>query len=188
MLEIGVDRGGSLQMWRRYLHPDSTIVGIDVNPYCKQFDDPGNNLHVRIGSQEDTRFLRTITDEFGAFDVILDDGSHMASHMIDTFRYLFPNTLCDGGVYVVEDIHSNFWTEYRDSARSFVDFTKWLIDAMHAHYHVTRNELDFRVGDPHRQPELRVPAATPMLGGLEFYDSIAIVHRARRELPRSIRR
>jgi len=31
MLEIGVFRGGSLRMWKKYFHPDSTIVGIDVD-------------------------------------------------------------------------------------------------------------------------------------------------------------
>jgi 23S rRNA U2552 (ribose-2'-O)-methylase RlmE/FtsJ len=93
MLEIGVARGGSLQMWRRYLHPESTIVGIDIDSPTKQFDDPGRQVHVRIGSQADTRFLQTVIDEFGlfdVFDVIVDDGSHMNSHIAQTFRYLFP--------------------------------------------------------------------------------------------------
>jgi spermidine synthase len=188
MLEIGVARGGSLQMWRRYLHPESVIVGIDIDLAARRFDDPCGRQHVRIGDQQDVRFLTEVVSEFGLFDVIVDDGSHMNSHMVNTFRHLFPNALAPGGVYIVEDIHCSYWKRYRDDAMSFVDFTKWLIDAMHAHYQLTHSELQFRVGDWHRLPEVRVPVATTLVEKVEFYDSIALVHRAhgRRELPRSI--
>src|ERR1700733_6163558 len=132
MLEIGVDRGGSLQMWHRYLTPESVIVGIDINRKASQFDNPPQHLYVRIGAQQDTAFLHSVLDEFGPFDVILDDGSHMTSHMVDTFRYLFPNGLASGGVYIVEDIGTNYQKPWRDSSMTFIDFTKWMIDAMQA--------------------------------------------------------
>ena len=190
MLEIGVARGGSLQMWRRYLHPESTIVGVDIDPTTRQFDDPPRRTHVRIGSQTDISFLRDVVNELGPFDVILDDGSHMNSHIAQTFRHLFPYGLAPGGVYVVEDLHSNYWRPYRDIPMSFADLTKWLIDAMHAHYQTAGRELDFRAGDPHRVTELRVPLATTLVEKVEFYDSIAVIHRAkgRREMPVSVYR
>jgi ubiquinone/menaquinone biosynthesis C-methylase UbiE len=53
MLEVGVLNGGSLEMWKKYFHPDSTIVGIDITPSCKDFEDKENNVHVRIGDQSD---------------------------------------------------------------------------------------------------------------------------------------
>ncbi len=68
---------------------------------------------------------------------------------------------------------------------SFADFTKWLIDAMHAHYQTSlKSELDFRAGDSHRASELHVPLATTLIEKVEFYDSIAVIHRAhgRREV------
>ncbi|SPM27985.1 class I SAM-dependent methyltransferase [Mycobacterium terramassiliense] len=189
MLEIGVARGGSLQMWRRYLHPESTIVGIDIDTTTQRFDDPEQRVHVRIGSQTDTAFLQQVVSDLGPFDVILDDGSHMNSHIVHTFQYLFPNGLATGGVYIVEDLHSNYWRAYRDSPMSFADFTKWLIDAMHAHYQTAGSkELDYRVDDPHRLKELHVPLATTLVEKVEFYDSIAVIHRARgrREVPASV--
>lgn len=188
MLEIGVARGGSLQMWRRYLHRESVIVGIDIDPTTKRFEDPSQGLHVRIGSQQDTSFLYSVVNEHGPFDVILDDGSHMASHMVSTFRYLFPNGLASSGLYMVEDIGANYWVAYRDTPLSFVDFTKFLIDAMHAHYQVAKGEYNFREGDSRRSTAFSVPLATTLIEKVEFYDSIALIHRAdeRRVLPRSV--
>lgn len=190
MMEIGVFKGGSLRMWRRFLHPESVIVGIDIDPVAKEFDDPSQSVHVRIGGQQDESFLKRVVDEFGPFDVILDDGSHMASHMMQSFRHLFVNGLASGGIYIVEDIHANFWTEFRDTPMTFVDFTKWLIEAMHAHYQVADGYLNFQVGDLSRLTEIPVPLVTTLIEKIEFYDSIAVIHRAngRRDVPRSIAR
>jgi len=189
MMEIGVDRGGSMQMWRRYLHPESVIVGIDIRPKTRQFDEPSQGLHVRIGRQEDISFLQSVVTELGPFDVILDDGSHMTSHMVETFRYLFPNGLASGGIYIVEDIGANYCKPFRDSPMTFVDFTKWLIDAMHAPCQAKNWEPRHNlVGDPHRLMEFCVPLATTLIEKVEFYDSIALIHRAngRREVPRGV--
>lgn len=190
MLEIGVFRGGSLQMWRRYLHAESVITGIDIDPECMRSDEPANRVHVRIGAQQDVAFLRGVVNEFGPFDVILDDGSHMTSHMVESFRYLFANGLAPGGIYLVEDLHTNYWTSHRDSSMSFVDFTKWLTGAMHAHYQQAESELEFREGSPTRKAAFKVPVATVLIDSIELHDSIVIVRRAdgRRELPRSVLR
>jgi hypothetical protein len=186
MLEIGVFQGGSLRMWRDYLHPKSVIVGIDIEPECKRFEKVEQKVHVRIGGQQDISFLREVTEEFGPFDVILDDGSHMTSHMVESFRFLFGNALTDSGIYIVEDVHSNYWMAYRDNRMSFVDFTKILIDAMHAHYQIAGSEANFRTGHQNRLTEVAVPAITPMLRRIEIFDSMVIVHRGNRDLPRSI--
>lgn len=184
-LEIGVARGGSLKAWRRYFDPGTTIVGIDVDPNCRRFDDPANNVHVRIGGQQDPAFLSQLVAEFGPFDAVLDDGSHIPSFTIDSFRFLFANGLRDGGVYLVEDVHSNYWKEYRDGTISFVEFAYGLVDLMHAHYVEATSEDQFRLGAPSRRTSLNVPAVTPMLENIEFHDSIVVIRRARgrRALP-----
>jgi hypothetical protein len=184
-LEIGVARGGSLTAWRRYFDPATTIVGIDVDPSCRQFDQPASNVHVRIGGQQDPSFLHKLVAEFGPFDAVLDDGSHIPSYTIDSFRFLFANGLSDGGVYLVEDVHSNYWKEYRDGSMSFVDFACGLVDVMHAHYTEATSEDQFRLGGPARRASVTVPTLTPLLESVEFHDSIVVIRRAqgRRGLP-----
>lgn len=197
MLEIGSFYGGSLQMWREYLHPDSLIVLIDINSKLLRIAD-SEGVHIRFGVEQDGSFLREVAAEFGPFDVILDDGlsrraghaksdgGHTSSHMVDSFRSLFANALTDGGVYIVEDVYCDYWTAYRDSRVSFVDFVRALIDAMHGHYQRATSETNFQVGHPGRLREVSVPAITPILGGIEIYDSIVVVRRATRDLTRSI--
>ena len=38
-VEIGVYNGGSLKIWKNYFGPKSRIIGIDINPDCKKFED-----------------------------------------------------------------------------------------------------------------------------------------------------
>lgn len=161
MLEIGVDRGGSLQMWREYL-PSTKVVGLDINPRAAVYDDPERRIHVRIGDQTDDRFLQRVLDEFGTFDTVLDDGGHTPKQMISSFRYLFPR-LAPGGVYLVEDVCANYWTAYRDQSESFVDFTKWLMDAMHAPYMAMNSVYQLMEGHPRRISEVTVPSAATII-------------------------
>lgn len=183
MLEIGVDRGGSLQMWREYM-ADATIVGLDINPKAAQYDDPEHHVHVRIGDQTDTAFLGGVVDEFGWFDTVLDDGGHTPKQMIGSFQYLFPR-LRPGGVYIVEDVCANYWTPYRDQPESFIDFTKWLMDAMHAPYMQTTSVNQFMESHPQRVKEVRVPLAATIIDRIEVFDSVVVVHRAEAPKPLS---
>lgn len=52
------------------------------------------------------RFLRTLPklDNGALFDLIVDDGGHTERQMRVSFETLF-DTLCDGGVYVIEDLY-----------------------------------------------------------------------------------
>lgn len=102
ILEIGVQSGGSLHLWSRLVHSESTIVGIDINEPCRRY--AGGNIHVEIGSQADSEFLIGIATRYGPFDIIVDDGSHTPEHQEISFRTLAKH-IAPGGVYFVEDIH-----------------------------------------------------------------------------------
>jgi len=98
VLEIGVDHGGSLQLWRRFFGKHAEIIGIDIRPECAFEED---QIQIRIGDQTDVRFL----DSLGEFDIVIDDGSHVPAHQQISFMALWPKTK---GVYLIEDCHDRF--------------------------------------------------------------------------------
>ncbi len=87
MIEIGVSGGGSLAMWKDYLGPEAKVVGIDINPACKAHE--AENIEVFIGSQDDPALIGQVLAKYPRPDIVLDDGSHMMSHMIRSFELLY---------------------------------------------------------------------------------------------------
>jgi hypothetical protein len=107
---------------------------LDINPACKEFED--EQVFVRIGDQSDPGFLQSVIDEFGAFDIVLDDGSHMMPHVKASFDYLYPR-MSKNGVYMVEDMHTAYWEEYGGglkSQASFVERFKDFIDDINVRF------------------------------------------------------
>ena len=183
ILEIGIWHGASLKLWRKYFeHPNTIIVGIDVLRECLQYDAPAAGIHVRIGSQADPAFLKRVVQEFGPFDLIIDDGSHFSSHIISSFNHLYADGLKDTGIYFVEDLHANYWHPWRDSRKSFLDVCKDLLEEMHAHYRNSTPE-DFLIYPPSTRSTtaLDVPQITTMVKEIRFFDSIVAIHKMRRE-------
>ena len=182
ILEIGVHRGASLELWKQYFsHPDTLIVGIDIDPNCLQFDSPNDKRHVRIGSQSDGKFLDGVVAEFGPFDLIIDDGSHMSSDVIASFNHLFASGLKDLGIYFVEDLHASYWAEWRNSKKSFLDVCAELIDHMHAHYKIPEPRNIFFNAKPSDSKiiAIEVPKITTMIKEIRFFDSIVAIYKAR---------
>ena len=57
LLEIGVQSGGSVQMWRDWFGAGFHYVGVDVDARCLRFARPEQQLHIAIGSQLNASFL-----------------------------------------------------------------------------------------------------------------------------------
>ncbi|MEX0284818.1 MAG: class I SAM-dependent methyltransferase [Paracoccaceae bacterium] len=161
-LEIGVNKGGSLQMWREYFGPDAVIYGIDIKKSCAELD--GQAGQVRIGSQADPEFLSEVVAEMGGVDVVLDDGSHRMPHVRASFESLFPQ-LNDGGVYMVEDLHTAYWEKFGGGFRSSSNFFRYLrelTDDIHHWYHPKK---------------VRHPGLRDKISGLHVHDSIAVIEK-----------
>lgn len=132
VLEIGIFKGGSLNIWRQYFHPDSKIIGIDINPECAVHNDPEHNVFTRIGKQQDPKFLDALLSEFGNFDIVIDDGSHQMEHVKSSFAHLFPK-LRDPCIYLIEDMCCSYWPNYGGGLRregTVIEFAKSLIDLL----------------------------------------------------------
>ena len=106
LLEIGIGgwalpkRGGeSLKVWRDFF-PLGHITGIDIED--KRWLREGR-ISTVICDQSDENALRQLHESHGPWDIIIDDGSHIQSHVLTSFHTLFP-LLAPGGIYVIEDM------------------------------------------------------------------------------------
>lgn len=164
-LEIGVQNGGSLEMWRKYFGPKATIIGVDIMPECKQFE--SKNTHIRIGDQESPEFWRTIRKEFPSIDILLDDGGHTVNQQIVTFKEMY-QYISNNGIYLCEDLHTNYWSDFGGGYRknsTFISYMKNLIDDMHA-WHSHDKEV-FSVTD-----------YTKSIKGMHIYDSVIVLEKS----------
>jgi hypothetical protein len=102
ILEVGLYRGASLDMWLEYF-PFAFVYGLDIDgPELR-----GERFHVMKGDQSDVRCLSHFDGK--DIDLIVDDGSHVPEHQLSTFSFLFSKALKDGGTYVIEDIETSYW-------------------------------------------------------------------------------
>lgn len=138
LLEIGIGGyddpqcgGNSLRMWKRYF-PYGKIYGLDI--YDKSALQE-SRIKTFKGSQVDKEFLNEVVNEIGEIDIIIDDGSHINEHVIETFNLLFPK-LKDGGVYAIEDTQTSYWEEYGgdgtdlNNPKTMMNYFKSLIDTL----------------------------------------------------------
>lgn len=112
ILEIGVQNGFSLKMWKNYF-ANSLIYGIDIKD-CSHFNE--DRIKNFCFSQTDVSKLNQINKEYGPFDIIIDDGSHINEHMVETFNCMFP-LLNKDGYYILEDLHCCYWKSFSDSKK-----------------------------------------------------------------------
>ena len=113
LLELGVGGygsrlgGESLLMWAAYFRR-GRIYGIDIEDKTALSRD---RIKVYQCSQTDRERLTALAGEIGPFDFVIDDGSHVNAHQIESFRILWP-FVKNGGWYVVEDVQTSYWPAF----------------------------------------------------------------------------
>ena len=168
VLEIGVYRGGGLDLWSRYLGPSARLVGLDIDEAAVRA--VGDRFPVVLGDQEDPEMLRRLESEYGPFDVIIDDGGHAMRQQIVSIETLFP-LLSDGGTYLVEDVHTSYWSEFGGSLHgpdTFLEWAKQRVDDMHSRH---CSDID------------RTSIWATHLEGMHLYDSVAVFDKKVRFRP-----
>lgn len=98
VVEIGVDDGGSLEMWQRWFGEGTRVIGIDHNPKCAKL-----GFETIIGKQGDIEKM-ALPDRV---DVVIDDGSHQVADQFAALR-AFQDRLTPGGVHLIEDLHARW--------------------------------------------------------------------------------
>jgi demethylmacrocin O-methyltransferase len=115
-------------MWKAFFRK-SRILGIDAQDKTRSRE---HRIDIRQCDQTDSEALMRLCDEYGGFDIIIDDGSHINEHVIKSFQVLFPR-LRPNGFYAVEDTQTSYWATWGGgiaSPRSSMEFFKSLVDGL----------------------------------------------------------
>ena len=133
LLEIGWFDGASMETWREFLHQESNIVGVDIEPKKSI-----GGVKFRRANATSLHMVE-IADELGPFDFIIDDGSHLSPDVIATFINLW-HSVRPGGYYIVEDVHVSYHDDWLGNpnptrpgrgGQTSMQFLKRLADDVH---------------------------------------------------------
>ena len=118
-LEIGVLDGESMKLWSDYFTNPKNIVGIDifhrVSRSVAESNLKGYNVKLHtLNSHGDANFhdgydksdndkLEEFKEQYGGFDIIVEDGHHGVSSQVNTYNR-FGSLVNEGGIYIIEDI------------------------------------------------------------------------------------
>ncbi|QJR15686.1 class I SAM-dependent methyltransferase [Usitatibacter palustris] len=179
MVEVGVQNGGSLEIWARYFPEAAAILGCDIDPKCGElrFSDPRISVVVGPANTEET--FREITSRVPSFDIFIDDGSHTSRDIVFSFLNYFPR-LSSGGLYVVEDLHCAYMPAFGGGIHrpdTSMAFLKALADFVNRPWWERARDpaahLDPIFGQGHGVD----PASFADVLGVSFYDSMCIIEK-----------
>ena len=140
LLEIGVQNGGSLEIWAKYFLKAEKIVGCDIDPKCGQLRYDDARITVVVGDANSEDCENKILQQAPTLDIIIDDGSHKSSDVVRSFARYFPH-LNNDGIYVIEDLHTSYWKGFEGGLHnplSSIAFLKRLVDV--SNYEHWRND------------------------------------------------
>jgi hypothetical protein len=178
LLEIGVQNGGSLEVWNKYFLQAEKIVGCDVDKKCGDLSFDDDRVVVVVGDANTDGCEREILQQESAFDIIIDDGSHKSGDIIRSFARYFPH-LVEGGVYMAEDLHASYWDDYQGGLHnplSAMAFYKRLADVVnfeHWRNNSTRSSLLARFAEEFNIKFSDLELAK--IHSIEFANSICII-------------
>ncbi len=169
-LEIGVQDGGSAEMWRHYFGAAAKLYGVDIDERCRQL--VPSDVELWIGDQGSAEFWQGFQQVHPALDVVLDDGGHRGEQQILSFNTLFP-LLREGGVYICEDTHTSYMPAFDGGLRregTFIEFAKSLMDEVHKWYYASDDEIAASYLANH-------------VYSVAVYDSIVVIEKRRKQPP-----
>lgn len=180
LLEIGIQNGGSLEIWEKYFPKVQAMVGCDINPSISALEYTNPCINLVIGDANQDATAKQILAYCDSFNIIIDDGSHRSDEIITAFARFFP-ALSEGGAYIVEDLHCSYWEEYRGGLNepfSSIAFFKRLADIINfEHWGVIKKRVEFleqfsrEYGCHFDESDLQ------MIHSIEFTNSMCIIRK-----------
>ena len=181
LLEIGVQNGGSLEIWSKYFSNASALIGCDINPDCARliYDDP--RIGVIVGDANTLDTSEQVFNRCSQFDIIIDDGSHLSSDIIKSFALYFPRVV-EGGVFIAEDLHCSYWDQFEGGLfdpYSSISFFKSLADIInHEHWGIPKARADI-LGGIFTKYGCEIDAEElSQVHSVEFINSMCVVRKA----------
>lgn len=168
VLEIGIQNGGSLQIFNKYLQ-NAELYGVDIDPNIANLT-LENNIHIYNFDITDEQAIAKHFKNID-FDIIIDDGSHLNSDIIKTFKLLFAK-LKPGGIFLIEDLHTSYWKSYGGSylgTASAMEFFKKFTDLLNF-YHIEDDRFVRNTSKLDKQ-------IFKWLQSISFYDSMVVIHK-----------
>jgi cephalosporin hydroxylase len=118
ILELGVQRGGSLFAWREYF-PNAKIIGVDISDSrLDRYKTDESITFIKKDLRDAIEDLRDIK-----FDIIIDDSDHFEGTVAWIVKHYF-ELLKQHGVMVIEDLQ--VVGKYTETIKSTMpDYTKY---------------------------------------------------------------
>lgn len=99
ILEVGVNGGGGLLLWRNYF-TNAQIFGIDLSP-CPEIIKDHPSIHHIQGDAYDPSITKMLGER--TFSIVIDDGSHFPGDQVK-FVINYAPLISDEGLLIVEDV------------------------------------------------------------------------------------
>ena len=181
LLEIGVQNGGSLEIWANYFPRATALIGCDVNADCGGLTYDDERIGIVIGDANSDDTERAILLHGPAYDLVIDDGSHCSSDIIKSFVRYFSH-LADGGIFVVEDMHCSYWEGFEGglfSPFSSITFFKRLVDIInHEHWGVNRARKELLASFANTYGVSFDEEVLTHIHSIEFINSVCVIRKS----------
>ena len=203
--EIGINKGGDLQIWHKYFTNLNKMYAVDINENCKSLEKILPNTTIFIGDQGNKSFLKMLTNNIDDIDILLDDGGHQFHQQINSFKFLFKK-IKEGGLYLIEDTHSsydnyanlhpkdNVYNGGRYKSNTTIEFFKKLVDELTAWSFIKEHGMCPLSGKPKASSwlefikkygltETEMDYYRQNIHSITFYDSIIVIKKKQKIMP-----
>ena len=182
LLEIGVQNGGSLEIWAEYFPNARRIIGCDVDPRVAQLEYTDRRVVVIVGDANSDATQAAIRRRARVLELVIDDGSHRSSDVVRSFARYFA-MVAYGGAYVVEDVHASYWSEFEGGLyhpQSSMAFFKRLADSVnHQHWGLAKADRDLYAGFMDEYGLALGEEVLRSVHSVEFMNSLCVIRKER---------